>query len=45
VRSAHLIRQFREPDMPVAEVKAVLEAPSESARNLLAGVLYSFSVE
>ncbi|MCS7477362.1 MerR family transcriptional regulator [Umezawaea endophytica] len=33
VRSAHLIRRFRELDMPVAEVKAVLEAPSESVRN------------
>ena len=33
VRSAHLIRQFRELDMPVAEVKAVLDAPSDAVRN------------
>src|SRR3954465_3348457 len=33
VRSAHLIRRFRELDMPVAEVRAVLEAPNDSARD------------
>ncbi len=33
VGAAQLIRRFRELDMPVPEVKAVLEAPDESARD------------
>ncbi len=37
VRSGHLIRRFRELDMPVAEVRAVLEAHSDSVRDELIG--------
>lgn len=33
VRAAQLIRRFRDLDMPVPEVKAVLEAPDDSARD------------